>query len=40
MARRELTLPLHPRMTASDVERVVQALSAALAAEYPMGAVA
>jgi len=40
MARRELTLPLHPRMTASDVERVVEALSAALAAEYPMGAVA
>ena len=40
MARRELTLPLHPRMTASDVERVVQALSEALAADYPMGAVA
>ena len=40
MAHRELTLPLHPRMTASDVERVVQALSAALAAQYPMGAVA
>lgn len=40
MARRELTLPLHPRMTASDVERVVQALAIALAADYPVGAVA
>lgn len=40
IARRELTLPLHPRMTTSDVERVVQALTIALAADYPVGAVA
>jgi dTDP-4-amino-4,6-dideoxygalactose transaminase len=39
-ARRELTLPLHPRMTPSDVERVVTGLTAALAADYPVGAVA
>jgi dTDP-4-amino-4,6-dideoxygalactose transaminase len=29
-ARRELTLPLHPKMTESDVSRVVEALAAAL----------
>ena len=40
IARRELTLPLHPRMTRSDVERVVQELTIALAADYPVGAVA
>lgn len=40
IARRELTLPLHPRMTASDVERVAQSLATALAADYPVGAVA
>jgi dTDP-4-amino-4,6-dideoxygalactose transaminase len=39
-ARRELTLPLHPRMTQSDVERVVNSLAAALGAEFPVGAVA
>ncbi|MFB9270010.1 DegT/DnrJ/EryC1/StrS family aminotransferase [Bradyrhizobium erythrophlei] len=39
-ARHELTLPLHPGMTTSDVERVVTALAAALAADYPVGAVA
>ncbi len=39
-ARRELTLPLHPGMTTSDVERVANALAAALAADYPVGAVA
>jgi dTDP-4-amino-4,6-dideoxygalactose transaminase len=39
-ARRELTLPLHPGMVRSDVEMVVQALAAALDAEFPVGAVA
>lgn len=39
-ARRELTLPLHPRMTPTDVERVVSSLAAALGAEFPVGAVA
>jgi dTDP-4-amino-4,6-dideoxygalactose transaminase len=39
-ARRELTLPLHPRMTQSDVELVVNSLAAALGAEFPVGAVA
>jgi len=39
-ARRELTLPLHPRMTQSDVELVVNSLAAALGAELPVGAVA
>lgn len=39
-ARRELTLPLHPRMTTLDVRRVVVALTAALATSYPVGAVA
>jgi dTDP-4-amino-4,6-dideoxygalactose transaminase len=39
-ARRELTLPLHPGMIQSDVERVVNALAAALGSELPVGAVA
>lgn len=39
-ARRELTLPLHPRMSTLDVDKVVDALAAALAADYPIGAVA
>ncbi len=39
-SRRELTLPLHPRMTQSDVERVVNSLAAALGAEFLVGAVA
>lgn len=39
-ARRELTLPLHPRMVISDVEMVVHSLAAALDAELPVGAVA
>lgn len=39
-ARRELTLPLHPRMTPLDVERVVNGLSAALTTDYPVGAMA
>jgi dTDP-4-amino-4,6-dideoxygalactose transaminase len=39
-ARRELTLPLHPKMSTSDVDKVVTALAGALAADYPMGAVA
>jgi dTDP-4-amino-4,6-dideoxygalactose transaminase len=39
-ARRELTLPLHPRMSTLDVDKVVNALAAALAVDYPMGAVA
>jgi dTDP-4-amino-4,6-dideoxygalactose transaminase len=38
--RRELTLPLHPKMVGSDVERVTQCLAAALDAELPVGAVA
>ncbi|MGY0575721.1 DegT/DnrJ/EryC1/StrS family aminotransferase [Bradyrhizobium sp. RDM12] len=39
-ARRELTLPLHPRMTTADVEKVVIALTTALATDFPVGAVA
>ncbi|MDB5618258.1 DegT/DnrJ/EryC1/StrS aminotransferase family protein [Tardiphaga sp.] len=39
-SRRELTLPLHPRMVQSDVELVVNSLAAALGAEFPVGAVA
>ena len=39
-ARRELTLPLHPRMTEADVELVVKSLAVSLGAEYPVGAVA
>jgi dTDP-4-amino-4,6-dideoxygalactose transaminase len=35
-ARRELTLPLHPRMTLATVEAVVESLGAALAAEASM----
>jgi dTDP-4-amino-4,6-dideoxygalactose transaminase len=35
-ARRELTLPLHPRMTPATVELVVNSLAAALSAEFPM----
>lgn len=38
--RRELTLPLHPKMVRSDVERVTHCLAAALDAELPVGAVA
>jgi dTDP-4-amino-4,6-dideoxygalactose transaminase len=39
-ARRELTLPLHPRMSPATVELVVDSLSAAVAAELPIKAVA
>jgi dTDP-4-amino-4,6-dideoxygalactose transaminase len=39
-ARRELTLPLHPRMTPATVELVVDSLAAALGAELPAEAVA
>jgi dTDP-4-amino-4,6-dideoxygalactose transaminase len=39
-AQRELTLPLHPRMSEVTVEMVVNALAAAVEAEVPMGAVA
>jgi dTDP-4-amino-4,6-dideoxygalactose transaminase len=39
-ARRELTLPLHPRMTPDDVERVVNSLAAALPAEVAMETIA
>jgi dTDP-4-amino-4,6-dideoxygalactose transaminase len=39
-ARRELTLPLHPRMTPETVELVVNSLAAALGAELPMEATA
>jgi dTDP-4-amino-4,6-dideoxygalactose transaminase len=39
-ARRELTLPLHPRMSPATVEFVVDSLSAAVAAELPVGAIA
>ncbi|SDP25464.1 DegT/DnrJ/EryC1/StrS aminotransferase family protein [Afipia sp. GAS231] len=39
-AQRELTLPLHPRMTQSDVEMVVSTLAAAIGDEFPVGAVA
>jgi dTDP-4-amino-4,6-dideoxygalactose transaminase len=35
-ARRELTLPLHPRMDARQVERVVSALASALVHYTPM----
>jgi dTDP-4-amino-4,6-dideoxygalactose transaminase len=39
-ARRELTLPLHPRMTPASVELVVNSLAAALNAEEQMKAIA
>jgi len=39
-AQRELTLPLHPRMTLSDVEMVVNCLASAIGDEYVVGAVA
>jgi len=39
-ARRELTLPLHPRMTPGKVELVVKSLAAALGAEFPAEATA
>jgi len=39
-ARRELTLPLHPRMTPAAVELVVNSLATALSAEVPMEAIA
>lgn len=39
-SQRELTLPLHPRMTQSDVEMVVNTLAAAIGDEFPVGAVA
>jgi len=39
-ARRELTLPLHPRMVQADVDLVVESLAGALDAESPVGAVA
>jgi dTDP-4-amino-4,6-dideoxygalactose transaminase len=39
-ASRELTLPLHPRMTPADVDLVVNSLAASLAAELPTEAVA
>jgi len=39
-ARRELTLPLHPRMSPVDVEFVIEALAAALSAKAAMEAVA
>jgi dTDP-4-amino-4,6-dideoxygalactose transaminase len=39
-ARRELTLPLHPRMMMSTVEFVVNSLAAALGAEFPLEAIA
>jgi dTDP-4-amino-4,6-dideoxygalactose transaminase len=39
-ARRELTLPLHPRMTPGNVELVVKSLAAALGAEFPAEAIA
>jgi dTDP-4-amino-4,6-dideoxygalactose transaminase len=39
-ARRELTLPLHPRMTPADVDFVVHSLAASLAAQLPTEAVA
>ncbi len=35
-ARRELTLPLHPRMTLASVEAVVKSLAAALTEEVPL----
>jgi dTDP-4-amino-4,6-dideoxygalactose transaminase len=39
-ARRELTLPLHPRMMLSTVEFVVNSLAGALGAELPVEAIA
>jgi dTDP-4-amino-4,6-dideoxygalactose transaminase len=39
-ARRELTLPLHPRMNAASVELVVSSLADSLSAEAPMEAIA
>ncbi|MEA2934999.1 MAG: hypothetical protein QOD74_1645 [Variibacter sp.] len=39
-AQRELTLPLHPRMSEGTVEMVVDTLATALAEELPLGAVA
>jgi dTDP-4-amino-4,6-dideoxygalactose transaminase len=39
-ARRELTLPLHPRMMMSTVEFVVNCLAGALGAEFPLEAIA
>jgi dTDP-4-amino-4,6-dideoxygalactose transaminase len=39
-ARRELTLPLHPRMTPATVELVVNSLAAALSSETSMEEVA
>lgn len=39
-ARRELTLPLHPRITPANVELVVNSLAAALNAEEPMKVIA
>jgi dTDP-4-amino-4,6-dideoxygalactose transaminase len=39
-ARRELTLPLHPRMIPATVELVVNALAAALGADFPVEAIA
>jgi dTDP-4-amino-4,6-dideoxygalactose transaminase len=39
-ARRELTLPLHPRMTSASVELVVDSLAAAVGAERPAEAIA
>jgi dTDP-4-amino-4,6-dideoxygalactose transaminase len=39
-SRRELTLPLHPRMTPASVELVVNSLAAALNAEEQMKAIA
>jgi dTDP-4-amino-4,6-dideoxygalactose transaminase len=39
-ARRELTLPLHPRMMMSTVEFVVNSLVGALGAEFPLEAIA
>jgi dTDP-4-amino-4,6-dideoxygalactose transaminase len=39
-ARRELTLPLHPRMSSADVDFVSEALAAALSAKAAMEAIA
>jgi dTDP-4-amino-4,6-dideoxygalactose transaminase len=39
-ARRELTLPLHPRMNAASVELVVNSLADSLSVEAPMEAIA
>jgi dTDP-4-amino-4,6-dideoxygalactose transaminase len=39
-SQRELTLPLHPRMTDADVALVVNSLAAALGDQFPVGAVA